>query len=143
VRRIKVILSVLSGLLILATIAGGSGITIIKHTCHMCGHVTYTAESIISRPDVDNNCCSDVLNSNHSNSGDMISNGCCEHKVEQVKIENYVSEKQIVTIALINQPAVLTNNYSAGSPEIHKTPPEFYNKHGGRTLLKSICQILS
>lgn len=127
----------------IATIIGSSGITIISHDCHSCHQVSYTTESVFSNHSAEDDCCSDAHTSNPFNQQGMISNGVCEHKIEQFKIENLVTEKQVNSSLIIDRPVVLKVISATESPDILLTPVAYSNKYGGRSIINSTCQFIS
>ena len=143
-RITRIISSSISVFLVFIILASTSGVTLVTHICHTCGQVSFTAESIFTKSNIEDNCCEDAHPSGHMHPYGAISNGCCEHKVVEVKINNFIPENHIINVNTVSEPFILDYPIIISQTDKAATKVLFYNKHGGgRSVITSNCQIIS
>ncbi len=130
VKRGRIILSLLSGFLVIILLIGSTGATIILKSCKSCGVSVNTAIFSYDSP-VENSCCADTHTCSSPGVSDNISSGCCTLTTENLKLTNYFPAKTFVISFISDIQPVFTQEEAAASEEQHIIPLFVHNKHGG------------
>jgi hypothetical protein len=141
VKKSGPVLKTAAVLLTVALLIGGGGITLIMHTCQMCNISTVKTLSILNPSSGQDICCGGA--NNDENSDKTISSGCCDYRIEQFNVNNFVVSScftpEIVADQFFSSTPVLQPRFTDQSPK----PVYTLNKHGGRFIVNANCQFLS
>ena len=141
IRKIAPLIAVFLAAII---IAGSSGLTLIKHTCHHCGTEKITTNYAFS---AGKNCCchhddDETVPVNH-NSGYVFDNDCCTHESERL-MTGFVVRSEVVPELIPHFIAaviiVVAHPYAA---EEGFLPTSYTIPHTGREVSTLHCQIIS
>ncbi len=126
----RIILSLLSGFLVIALLIGSTGATIIIKSCQVCGVSVNTTIFSFDSPS-ENSCCAASHSDCSPVTSDYLSKGCCTFKTENLKLTSYFPVKQLVTSFIAEMQPVFLPEEIQLSEEQHKLPLFVHNKHGG------------
>lgn len=141
-KRFKIISSFLSVTLLAAILLGSGGITLIIHTCGMSGTTSVNTISAL-HTDLRSEACCGMPVKNHQENCNSVSAKCCSYKIGQLYITSFVlSETPLFTSFAIHHflpvPALLP-----GAGFMAHLPAGIFDKHGGRFIVNSNCQLIS
>lgn len=129
-KRGRIILSLLSGFLVIALLIGSTGATIIIKSCEVCGVSVNTAIFSSDSPS-ENSCCAAYHSDCSPATSDLLTKGCCTFTTENLKLTNYFPVQQFVISFIAEIQPVFMNEEIQLSEEQHKLPLFVHNKHGG------------
>lgn len=129
-KRGRIIVSLLSGFLVIALLIGSTGANIIIKSCKLCGVSVNTAIFSSATPDV-GSCCAATRSCCSPTTSDYLSKGCCTFTTENLKLTNYFPVQQFVISFIAEiQPVFMLEEIQL-SEEQHIIPLFVQNKHGG------------
>ena len=141
-KRGRIILSLLSGFLIIALLIGSTGATIIIKSCQHCG-VSVNTTIFSSNSPSENSCCVASSSNCSQSKSDYLSGGCCTFTTENLKLTNYFPVQQFVISFIAEMQPVFMPEELQLSERQHKLPVFVHNKHGGgRDILITNRQLL-
>ena len=141
-KRRNSIYSVTSVFLIILLMIGSTGAVIVKHTCATCGLSDFHTE-FFSSVHTDHSCnCSEGVSSCHNHDENAIESDCCTFVSEKLSLSDY-NKSTLINISVVELP-VLTCQYLSSDVQQEKPsfPVQIHNKHGGRDVLISNCQLI-
>lgn len=141
-KRPGLILSSFVVVMIVALLAGGGGITYILHTCQMCDISTSSTLSVLNPPAEEDACCGGEMEHNQVD-GNNLATACCDFRVEQLKIDNFVFSNNIMPDVADFQLFTINSELIEYPCEQISIPVYILNKHGGRFIVNSNCQLLT
>lgn len=122
---------------------GSTGLTVILHSCHHCGDLSVKAGVFLVPEAPEDHCCEYADIQDHSPGVHAFIGENCHFRIDRVKLANYAPSGKVI----IDHPSEIPFNYSVQPSEVvHKTYANtiiIHNKHGGRSMLASMCQFLS
>ena len=142
-KKRRIIISVIAPLIAAITLIGSTGVTLIMHNCQVCNNNYLMTGMFLSPSEPDDNCCDAAGKHDHSSSPYSMKDSSCHFQISKLKVVNYTASEQVL------------NTIPAESPVKYIQPPlypasvsiqntgDFHNKHGGRFLINTICQIIS
>ncbi|MBK9392200.1 MAG: hypothetical protein IPN68_19195 [Bacteroidetes bacterium] len=136
------IFSVISLFLTILFMVGSSGAVIVTHTCNSSGLSDYKTE-FFSPVSSDNSCCCCIETTSCNNDqNESLKRGCCSFSTEKLSLTDYNNTK-FVNLSVLILP-VLSWNYLPATIDQEEIsyPVEIHNKHGGRDILRSTCQLI-
>mgnify|MGYP007064295121 CR=1 FL=1 len=141
-RRRSKILSITSGFLILLLLVGSTGAVIVEHTCYSCGLSDLHTEFFSSESQNHGCSCESGPTSSSDKNEKTLEPVCCTFSFEKLSLTEY-NNTTLTSYPVVSAP-VLSHIYVAQDEQLEK--PVFSvlvtNKHGGRDLLRSTCQLL-
>ncbi|HAM10231.1 MAG TPA: hypothetical protein DDY34_11935 [Bacteroidales bacterium] len=137
----RTILSITSGFLIILLMIGSTGAVIVKHTCISCGLSDLHTE-IFSSVHTQHSCdCEKDKSSCHNHEEEALQNNCCTFISEKLSLKEY-NQTTPVNLSVVLIPASPAQFLSYDDPpEKPSSTFEIRNKHGGRDILRSNCQL--
>lgn len=129
-KRGRIILSLLSGFLVIALLIGSTGATISIKKCDVCG-VSVNTTIFSSDSPSENSCCASSHSDCSQTATDYLSKGCCTFTTEDLKLTNYFPVQQFVISFMAEMQPVFMLEEIQLSEEQHKLPLFIHNKHGG------------
>jgi hypothetical protein len=142
VKKKSVILSVVSVFLIILFMVGSTGAVIVKHTCLACGLSEFHTEFYSSELSHDGCSCDNITSSCHSEDKESLEPGCCTFQSDKLSLADYTTSK-LVNIVVISLPSISLQSVLINDIQVKPEPTIIiHNKHGGRDLLRSVCQLL-
>jgi hypothetical protein len=142
VKRFKIIYSFLSVTLLAAILLGSGGITLVIHTCGMSGITSVKTISALN-PDLKSEACCGMPVKNHQENCNSISAKCCSYKIGQLNITSFIlSEIPVFTSFAIYHFSPVTAMLPDAGCMSH-LPAGIFDKHGGRFIVNSNCQLIS
>lgn len=140
-KKRSIIYRIVSSLLVLSVLIGGTGLTVVIHTCNSCGTSinTHLFESLSSSDDA---CCSPEEAVCSTETSESMDSSCCTFITEKLKITNLIQTAKIsyTAIAVLNPFYILPS-----TPELKESsiqPIFVHNKHGGQEVCISNRQLL-
>jgi hypothetical protein len=141
VKRRSIIRKIISSLLIVSVLIGGSGLTVVIHTCSSCG-ISIDTLLLETLATSNNSCCGSSGSGCATDTSKSMDSGCCTFITEKLKLTNFIHTAKISYSPI----AVLNPFYSLHStPELKESsaqPVFVHNKHGGEEVCISNCQLL-
>lgn len=141
-KRRSTILSITSGFLILLFLIGSSGAVIVEHTCYSCGLSDLHTE-FFSNYSQNNDClCDHKTTSLPSRDGNSFKSVCCTFNFEKLSLTEY-NLNTLIDFSIVSTPVLSHLYISSDYPQEKPVSPIIiHNKHGGREILKSACQLI-
>ena len=131
-------------LLSLVFLAGSTGITLILHNCPECGDFSISSGIYLSPSEPEDHCCEHADDHSASHSLYAFSEAGCHFKIDRLILETYTTADPVNFFPVIALPFFISNkeitSVTKEVPTFHLT---FHNKHGGRYLITSNCQLLA
>jgi len=141
VKKRSIINKIVSSLLVISVLIGGTGLTVVIHTCSSCGISinTHIFESLSSSDDA---CCGTSEAVCSTDTTESMDSGCCTYVTEKLKLTNLIQTAKIsfTAIAVLNPFYILPS-----APELKENsiqPIFVHNKHGGQEVCISNRQLL-
>lgn len=140
-KKRSIISRFVASLLVISVLIGGTGLTVVIHTCSSCGISinTHVFETLSSS---DDSCCGPTEAVYSTETSESMDSGCCTFITEKLKITNLIQTAKISHSAI----AVLNPFYILPStPELKESsvqPIFVHNKHGGQEVCISNRQLL-
>lgn len=129
-KRGRIILSFLSGFLVIALLIGSTGANISIKSCDVCGVSVNTTIFRTDSPS-ENSCCAASHSDCSPTTSDYLTKGCCTFTTENLKLTNYFPVQQFVFSFIAEiQPVIIFDEIQLPE-EQHKLPLFVHNKHGG------------
>ncbi|HUX96843.1 MAG TPA: hypothetical protein VMV47_14005 [Bacteroidales bacterium] len=140
-RRSK-ILSITSGFLILLFLVGSNGAVIVKHTCYSCGLSDLHTEFFSSESQNHGCSCEPRITTSHDKNEKTLEPFCCTFSFEKLSLTEY-NYTTLIDLSAVSAP-VLSHLYFSLDEQSEKPVSSIiiHNKHGGRDILKSACQLI-
>lgn len=141
-KRRNSIYSATSVFLIILLMIGSTGAVIVKHTCVSCGLSDFHTE-FFSTVHTNHSCnCNEGVSSCHNHDENAIESVCCTFVSEKLSLSDY-NNSSLINISVVEQP-VLSCQYLSTYEQQEKStfPLQILNKHGGRDVLISNCQLI-
>jgi hypothetical protein len=143
VRKGKLILTLLALLLGFFFVTGSTGITVILHSCHHCGDLSVRSGIFLSPEVPEDNCCEFADSHDHDSDVPAIIGETCHFKIDRMTLANYAPSGKVI----IDLPSEIPFTYSVPRYEVisgaYANSNIIHNKHGGRSMITSMCQFLS
>ncbi|MBI5010566.1 MAG: hypothetical protein HZB98_13175 [Bacteroidia bacterium] len=141
-KRRNSIYSVTSVFLIILLMIGSTGAVIVKHTCVSCGLSDFHTE-FFSNVHTNHSCnCNEGVSSCHNHDENAIESGCCTFVSEKLSLSDY-NNSSLINISIVEQPVLSCQDLSTHEQQEKSTfPLQILNKHGGRDVLISNCQLI-
>lgn len=140
-KRRSIINRIVSFLLVISVLVGGTGLTVVIHTCNSCG-ISINTHLFETLSSADDSCCGPADAVCSTESSESMNSACCTFVTEKLKLTNYTNTAKISYSYI----AVLRPFYFLPStPELKEitTQPIFvHNKHGGQEVCISNRQLL-
>ena len=141
-KRRNTIYSITSVFLIIVIMVGSTGAVIVKHTCDSCGLSDFHTEFYSSVPAHHSCSCIEETSSCHNDHEEALQPGCCTFTSEKLSLTEYNNTK-FINLSVVILPVLSCNSIT---PDENQEKPlsitEFHNKHGGRDVLRSSCQLI-
>ena len=141
-KNISKILSVISLLLVIVFLLGSSGAVVVFHSCNAHGKEVH-ADLFVHNHSLNSDCCySTTSYTPASESTVSIDNNCCTFKVEKFNLKNFNPSTQL---KINSESQIITFSHPVQIYELPEKPflaLFFHNKHGGRDVLTSNCQLI-
>ena len=141
-KRRNAIYTITSVFLIIVLMIGSTGAVIVKHTCVSCGLSDFHTE-FYSAVHTDHACdCEEGTSSCHNHEEEAMEAGCCTFISEKLSLSEY-NKSTLINISVVLLP-VLSCQFLSPDEQQEKPsyPVEIQNKHGGRDVLLSNCQLI-
>jgi hypothetical protein len=139
----KTITGIFTVALLTVVMAVSAGFTVIVHSCNTCGIYSFHSEFFSdTKSDFDNCCCNSDSHDECDHTGDC-GKGCCDTKIEDLKVSNYLPVGQIKVVYYPELKAELQPH-----DIIHEINPislsceNGYQKYGGRQIIASCCCLI-
>jgi len=121
---------------------GSTGAVIVKHTCANCGLSDFHTEFFTS-VHTDHSCnCDEGVSTCHNHDENDIESDCCIFISEKLSLSDY-NKSTLINISVVELPVLscpfLTSDEQQEKPTY---PVQIQNKHGGRDVLISNCQLI-
>jgi hypothetical protein len=135
--------SITSVFLIILFMLGSTGVVIVKHTCVSCGLSDVHTEIYSNAHSLHScDCNKESSSSCHKENEDSLHQECCTFSSEKLSLTEYNNSKS-VTLSVVILPVLYCNYLSPFDQEEKPSGiAEFHNKHGGRNILQSSCQLI-
>jgi len=142
VKNVSKILSAISVILVIVFLMGSSGAVVVFHSCNAHGKEVH-ADLFVHDHSLNSHCCYSTTSCTPVSENTVsIDNNCCTFKVEKFNITNFNPSVQLK----INCERQIISFFHP--VQIYELPEKpylalfFHNKHGGRDVLTSTCQLI-
>jgi len=136
------ILSAISALLVIVFLMGSSGAVVVFHSCKAHGKVIH-ADLFMHNHSLNSHCCYSSTSCTPVPENTVsIDNNCCTFKVEKFNLTNF---NPSVQLKINSESQIISFCHPVYIYELQEKPYLpliFHNKHGGRDVLTSNCQLI-
>lgn len=141
-RKRSKILSITSVFLILLFLIGSTGAVIVEHNCYSCGLSDLHTEFFSSESQNHGCICESASATSPDKNQKTLEPVCCIFSFEKLSLTEYTLTS-LFDYSSGSVPA-LSNLYISHNQQLEKPvcPVFIHNKHGGRDLLRSTCQLI-
>lgn len=143
VKKVNVIPALLSVLLGLLFLAGSTGITVITHSCAHCDDHSIKAGILVPPVAPDDDCCEFATVEDNTEKTCSLEGECCHFRIDRLKLVNYAHPDKTDVPAPEKAPYQTITFRYLPIPGPLRTDFAIHNKHGGRFLVTSHCQLIS
>ncbi|MCU0455564.1 MAG: hypothetical protein MUE74_04605 [Bacteroidales bacterium] len=137
---IQLILALILGF---SFLMGSTGLTVILHSCHHCGDLSVETGIFLPPEEPEDHCCGFADSHGNESGVHAFVGEYCHFKVDRMKLTNYAPSGKIT----IELPFIIPFTYSLprseAVSEAYTNSGLIHNKHGGRSMITSMCQFLS
>lgn len=141
-KNVSKILSAISILLVIVFLLGSSGAVVVFHSCNAHGKEVH-ADLFVHNHSLNGDCCYSTTSCTPVPENTVsIDNNCCTFTVEKFNLTNF---NPSVQLKIHSESQIITFSHPAQIYELPEKPYLalfFHNKHGGRDVLTSNCQLI-
>lgn len=141
-KNVSKILSAISVILVIVFLMGSSGAVVVFHSCNAHGKDVH-ADLFVHDHSLNSHCCYIITSCTPVSENTVsIDNNCCTFKVEKFNLTNF---NPSVQLKINFERQIISFFHPVHIYELPEKPYLalfFHNKHGGRDVLTSTCQLI-